>query len=49
MLDPFELYPFELYIYYKKQGESEHLLEAYWKEMINVYTSEHTLFLNVSQ
>ncbi len=41
--------PFELYIYYKKQEESEHLLEAYWTEMIHVYTSEHTLFSNISQ
>lgn len=47
--DPSMLYPFELYIYYKKQEESEHLLEAYWTEMIHVYTSEHTLFSNISQ
>ncbi len=37
----------ELYIYYKKQVELNDILEDYWKQLLNIETSENTLFVGI--
>lgn len=37
--------PWNLYVYYKKNGEPEEILDKYWSELINTYAIGHELFV----